>query len=85
MNLQRLFTEHPESVGETYTEHLVRAACFGGRMVVAGVACILHALLPFIFVRTASSAVTELNEQMLAVKRAGAARAQAMVGERHAL
>ena len=75
MDLQRLFTEHPASVGETYVEHLVRATCFGGRMVAAGLACMLHALLPFIFVRTGSEAITELNERMLATKRAGAARA----------
>ena len=85
MNLHRLFTEHPESVGETYTEHLVRATCFGGRMVLAGLACMLHALLPFVFVRTGSEAVAELNEQILAVKRAGAARSAAMVRERRAL
>ena len=84
MNLHRLFTEHPESVGETYGEHLVRATCFGGRMVLAGLACMLHALVPFVFVRTGSIAVTELNEQMLAVKRAGAARSQALP-ERQAL
>lgn len=60
-------------------------------MVAAGLACMLHALLPFVFVRTASVAIAELNEQMLAVKRAGAARAaalagrSAMVGERRPL
>ena len=35
MSFHRLFTEHPESVGETYGEHLVRATVFGGRMVIA--------------------------------------------------
>ena len=71
MNLNRLFTEHPESVGESYGEHLVRATCFGGRMVMAGVACMLHALLPFVFVRTGSVAIEELNAQMQATKRRG--------------
>lgn len=72
MDLQRLFTEHPESVGETYGEHLLRAWSFGGRMVLAGVACMVHALLPFLFVRTGSQAIEELNARMLATKRRAA-------------
>ena len=71
MSIHRLFTEHPESVGETYAEHLARAALFGGRMVVAGLACMLHALLPFVFVRTGSQAIDELHAQMQATKRRG--------------
>ena len=69
MDLHRLFTEHPESVGETYGEHLVHASYFGGRMILAGFACLLHALLPFAFVRTGSQAIEELNARMLARRR----------------
>ena len=69
MNLQRLFTVHPESVGETYGEHLVRASCFGGRMVVAGLACMVHALLPFIFVHSGSEAIDELHARIQATRR----------------
>jgi hypothetical protein len=75
MSFHRLFTEHPESVGETYGEHLVRAWWFGGRMVVAGLGCMLHALLPFIFVHTGSEAIDELHARMQATRRrAGASR-----------
>jgi hypothetical protein len=70
MDLHRLFTEHPQSVGETYAEHMARASWFGGRMVVAGLACMVHALLPFVFVRTGSQAIEELNARMLATRRA---------------
>jgi len=72
MNLQRLFTEHPKSVDETYGEHMVRASCFGGRMMVAGLACMVHALLPFIFVRTGSQAIDELYARMQATRRRAA-------------
>jgi hypothetical protein len=61
-----MFTEHPASVGETYGEHLVHASSFGIRMVLAGLACMVHAALPFLIVRTGSQAITELNAQMLA-------------------
>jgi len=74
MSFHRLFTEHPESVGETYGEHMVRASCFGGRMVLAGLACMVHALLPFIFVRTGSQAIDELHARMQATRRVAASQ-----------
>jgi Family of unknown function (DUF6356) len=69
VDLIRAFSEHPASVGETYTEHMGRASCFGVRMIAAGVACLLHALLPFLFVHTGSRAIAELNERMIAGRR----------------
>lgn len=73
MDVQRIFTEHPASVGETYGQHMARAWCFGGRMVLAGLACMVHSLLPFAFVRTGSQAIEDLNTQMQATKRRAAA------------
>jgi hypothetical protein len=64
MNLIRAFTDHPASVGESYFEHLGRAVCFGSRMVFAGFACLVHGVLPFLFVRTGSRTIAELNERM---------------------
>lgn len=58
------FTEHPASVGETYFAHLRTAAGFGFRMVTAGLACLVHALLPFLFERTASDCICRLHERM---------------------
>jgi hypothetical protein len=36
MNLRRLFTEHPDAVGESYTEHMAVALSFAGPLLVAG-------------------------------------------------
>jgi carbon starvation protein CstA len=69
MDLMHSFTEHPASVGETYGEHMGHAAGFGTRMILAGLACMVHAVLPFLFVRTGSRAIAELNERMLANRR----------------
>jgi hypothetical protein len=69
MNLIRVFTEHPASVGESYTEHLFRALYFGLRMMFAGVACVVHGVLPFLFVRTGSRAIAELNDRMVVNRR----------------
>ena len=63
--LLRPFTEHPASVNETYGQHFASAWSFGTRMVVAGLACIVHGLLPFVFTTTGSSAVRQLHERMV--------------------
>ncbi|MCR9073878.1 MAG: DUF6356 family protein [Alphaproteobacteria bacterium] len=64
-----LFTEHPRSVGETYLEHMGVAASFGGRLLVAGLACMVHAVLPFLFTKTGSQAITELHNRMVLNRR----------------
>ena len=67
--LRRLFTEHPASVGETYVEHMGQATSFGLRMVFAGLACLVHGLLPFLCVRTGSGAIAELHDRMVVNRR----------------
>ena len=69
MDLTSRFTAHPQSVGETYAEHLGTAMWFGLRMMFAGFACVVHGVLPFMFVRTGSRAITELNDRMVANRR----------------
>jgi hypothetical protein len=64
-----LFTTHPASVGETYGEHLGMAASFGWRMVLGGLACLVHAVFPFLFEYTASNYIRCLNEQMVLKRR----------------
>jgi Family of unknown function (DUF6356) len=64
MNLIRSFTAHPTSVGESYFEHLCHAFGFGLRMLFAGFACLVHGVLPFLFVRTGSRAISELNDRL---------------------
>lgn len=59
------FTDHPASVNETYAEHLGSAWSFAFRMIVAGVACFLHGLLPFLFRTTGSSTIRQLHERMV--------------------
>ncbi|MEO0878248.1 MAG: DUF6356 family protein [Pseudomonadota bacterium] len=67
----RIFTEHPESVGETYGEHFMQASTFGSKMIAAGICCVLHGLFPFLFKHTGSDAVKSLHSTM-ANRRAGA-------------
>jgi hypothetical protein len=62
---QLSFTEHPASVGETYGEHFATALYFGGRLMAASLACVVHAVLPFLFTRTASRTIADLHTQMV--------------------
>ena len=65
MTLRDAFTEHPASVGETYGEHMGMACGFATRLLLASLACYVHALLPFLFVKTGSRAITDLHERMV--------------------
>ena len=61
----KLFTEHPQTVGETYSEHFVMASSFGFPMILAGLACILHGIFPFLFEKTGSNLVKTLYDRMV--------------------
>ena len=63
--MKRLFTEHPKAVGETYWQHLAHATGFGVRMILGGAACILHGVLPFLFVKTGSRQIETLHGKMV--------------------
>ena len=62
--IRRLFNEHPASVDESYGEHMATATFFGVRMVGAGLACLVHAVFPFLFVTTGSDTIRGLHERM---------------------
>ena len=63
------FNEHPASVGETYCEHMTAAFGFGGRMLLGGLACIVHGLLPFVCTSTGSRTIALLHDRMLAHRK----------------
>tara|TARA_Y100000588_G_C13875125_1_gene762025 strand:+ start:375 stop:626 length:252 start_codon:yes stop_codon:yes gene_type:complete len=67
--IKRLFTDHPASVDETYFEHFLVATSFSLRMFFASLACLVHAVLPFLFVKTGSEAVESLYGRMVANRR----------------
>ena len=53
---------HLASVGEDYFEHMRFAATVGSLMVAAGLACLLHALLPAVFPDRASRTIRRLHQ-----------------------
>lgn len=66
ITLLRLFREHPNSVDETYFQHMRMSFSFSVPMLFASLALAVHALFPFLFVRTGSKVVTSLHERMVA-------------------
>ena len=76
-SFSRPFIEHPATVGETWGEHALGAWGFAWRLQVAALAALVHAVLPWLCVKTASSMITSLHSKMLAHRvRPGAAPAR---------
>ncbi len=62
--IDRLLLKHPREVGESYGEHWLVASRFGFLMVCAGLACMIHGVIPACFTRTGSSTVKRLYGEM---------------------
>ena len=65
MMWDRLFNAHPRSVGESYGEHFGVAMSFSAHLALAALACAVHAVLPFLFEKTASKLVNGLHHRMV--------------------
>lgn len=55
-----LFTAHPASVDESFGEHFLFAMKFAGLLFAAAGAALVHAILPFMFEKTASKIIAKL-------------------------
>jgi len=62
--LAAMFTDHPASVDETYTEHFRTAMHFSGQMAKASMACALHALVPSMCCTTGSDTIKQLFSEV---------------------
>ncbi|MDE2448113.1 MAG: hypothetical protein KGO22_04025 [Gammaproteobacteria bacterium] len=74
----RLFLDHPQSVGESYLEHQRHAFGFGLALLGAALACLVHAVIPGLFVRTGSEAITRLHDRMVVHRSARATGGRAV-------
>jgi hypothetical protein len=67
--LDNPFTAHPRAVGEDYLQHSRVASSVGLKLIGAGLACLVHAALPFLFVTTGSRTILGLADWITAGKR----------------
>ena len=70
--MQRLFLDHPRSLGMSWARHGAGALVIGTTLLGAGAACLLHALVPGWFTQTAGKTVARLHDHMTQ-RKAGAA------------
>lgn len=59
-SLKSLFLTHPQSVDESYFQHMAFAGRFSGKLFLAAGAALVHAFLPFLFEKTASRMIAEM-------------------------
>lgn len=63
-SVAKIFTHHPESIGETYVEHFCFASFCGIKLTLAGIACVLHSIFPFVFINTASNTIENVKQEI---------------------
>ena len=58
------FTKHPNSVGESYFEHMRCALRFHFTLLRLSLCVLIHSIFPFLCVTTASDGIKKLNDCM---------------------
>jgi hypothetical protein len=72
----RRFTDHPAAVNETYLQHIASAFGFGARMLVGGLTCFVHGLLPWLCLTRGSDTIRTLHHRMVTHRVVRPPRAQ---------
>ncbi len=62
--IQRLFVDHPRSVGEGYFAHMCASLAVGGRLLAAAAGCVVHAIVPGWCTTTGSTAILKLHGEI---------------------
>jgi hypothetical protein len=70
--VDRLFFEHPRSIGMSWAGHGIGAVKIGVELLGAGCAAIIHAVVPGCFTETAGKTVTRIYDH-IQQRKAGAA------------
>ena len=60
----RLFTEHPRSLGMSWSSHGAGAAKIGFQLLGAAGACFIHAIVPGWFTETAGKRILNLSDHI---------------------
>ena len=59
--MTNIFTKHPYEVGETYLQHMWAALRYSFTFILLVFVSLIHAVLPFVFTKTASCVVQEMS------------------------
>ena len=62
--MKNIFIKHPNEVGETYLQHGYQSMRYSLTFLFLFAIAFIHAILPFLFKKTASDIVCEMSEHM---------------------
>ena len=62
--MKNIFTDHPQSVGESYLQHFIFALSTGVKLIFWGLIAIIHAILPFTFKTFVSQRIIRLHDKI---------------------
>lgn len=62
--LKYVFVDHPKSVEESYFQHMRFAGWFASRLLMAGGAALVHAVIPCLFEKTASRMICQMHDRL---------------------
>ncbi|MEM0989675.1 MAG: DUF6356 family protein [Pseudomonadota bacterium] len=60
----QVFVDHPRSVDESYLQHMRFAGWFASRLLLAGGAALVHAIIPCLFEKTASQMICQMHSRL---------------------
>ncbi len=69
---------HLKEINETYFEHMKFAQRCGFRMILAGMACVFHSIVPNVFISTASDTLQALSLEIKERKEKAKMRADSL-------
>ena len=73
----KLFLDHPRTVGESYFQHMGAALSFAGPLLLAGLAAVVHSIVPGLCQKSGSRTIIALHQRLTG----GHGRGAAMEGE----
>lgn len=60
--MKNIFNDHPNSIGESYSQHLLKSISFGLKLIIIAFYSFVHAILPFFFTNRVSNSIIKLNK-----------------------
>ena len=71
MNILKIFRNHPNSSGESYTQHLCKSLKYGFILLLLVPVTIIHGMFPFLFETTTSNFLKKIVEDVKERKKGG--------------
>ena len=64
LSIFTIFTKHPNSVGETYFEHMKEAMRFAFKIQMVVFIILIHSVFPFLFEQVGSDEIEKINNDL---------------------